>query len=138
MRLAASNDGIDHTGEIISFTAIGTGAGAANVPPRPWVCFTTGGTNNVVWQFPDGLQCQEQTLIATGDQLTTRVGDRFVLSRGRTHNSPDILPIPRAYKRRGQQLTISPTCEQKLNSIWYLLDLIYLYFALFNRNLFLL
>ena len=39
-RLAASSepDGTDHTGEIISFSDVGSGAGTD--PPRPWVCYT--------------------------------------------------------------------------------------------------
>ncbi len=94
MRLAASNEfGIDHTGEIISFTAIGTGAGAVTVLPRPWVCYTTDPTN-VEWQFPDGTTVPAAAAgsgAATGDQLNTRRIDvlQFALYRGPTHNSPD-------------------------------------------------
>ncbi len=93
MRLAASNEyGIDHTGEIISFTDIGTGAGAANVPPRPWGCYTTGDTNNVEWQFPGGTAVPAVVAPATGDYLYIRrpsADARVVLYRGPTHNSPD-------------------------------------------------
>ncbi len=93
MRLAASNEfGIDHTGEIISFTDIGTGAGTASVLPRPWVCYTTN-TNNVEWQFPGGTTVPAAAVgsgAATGDQLNTRRADvRVFLYRGPTHNSPD-------------------------------------------------
>ncbi len=91
VRLAASNEpsSIDHTGEIISFTDIGSGGGAPTYPPpRPWVCYTTN-TNNVVWQFPDGTAVPAGAEIATGDQLITRINERFVLLRGPTHNSPD-------------------------------------------------
>ena len=93
MRLAASNEPstTDHTGEIISFTAIGTGAGAVTVLPRPWICFTMD-TTNVVWQFPDGttVPAAVGNDPATGDQLNTRRADgRVLLYRGSTHNSPD-------------------------------------------------
>ncbi len=93
MRLAASNEyDIDHTGEIISFTDIGTGAGAANDPPRPWACYTTNNTN-VEWQFPDGTTVPpaDGDDPATGDQLYTRrdYNIRVLLYRGPTHNSPD-------------------------------------------------
>ncbi len=92
MRLAASNEGIDHTGEIISFTDIGTGAGAVTVLPRPWVCHTTD-INNVEWQFPDHGTTVPAAVgngAATGDELNTRrSGARVFLYRGSTHNSPD-------------------------------------------------
>ncbi len=93
MRLAASNEGIDHTGEIISFTAIGTGVGPVTALPRPWICFTTN-TNNVYveWQFPDGttVPAADGNDPATGDQLNTRRdGALLLLYRGPMHNSPD-------------------------------------------------
>ncbi len=90
MRLAASNEpGIDHTGEIISFTDIGPGGAAPPfTPPRPWVCSTTN-TANVVWQFPDGTTVPAGVEPATEDRLITRVGAPFILTRGPTHNSPD-------------------------------------------------
>ncbi len=92
MRLAASNEyGTDHTGEIISFTAIGTGVAPVTVLPRPWLCFTTN-TDNVEWQFPDRttVPAADGTEAATGDQLFTRRSGSFViLYRGPTHNSPD-------------------------------------------------
>ncbi len=93
MLLRASNEpsDTDHTGEIISFSDIGTGAAPASVPPRPWLCVTTG-TNNVVWQFPDGttVPAAGGPGAATGDQLNTRRDGAFVfLYRGPTHNSPD-------------------------------------------------
>ncbi len=93
MRLAASNEPstTDHTGEIISFSDIGPGGGASpyTTPPRPWICYTTGGTTNVEWQFPDRTTVPAGGDPATGDQLITRVGDLHILSRGPTHNSPD-------------------------------------------------
>ncbi len=93
MRLSASNEprSTDHTGEIISFTDIGTGAGDASVPPRPWVCYTTDITN-VEWQFPGGttVPAADGPDPATGDQLNTRhTSGRVILYRGPTHNSPD-------------------------------------------------
>ncbi len=93
MRLAAANEfGIDHTGEIISFSDIGTGVGPASVRPRPWVCTTTDSTN-VEWQFPDGTTVPAAAAgsgAATGDQLNTRRFDvRVALYRGPTHNRPD-------------------------------------------------
>ncbi len=90
MRLAASNEDspIDHTGEIISFSDIGTGAGAASNLPRPWICYNTN-INNVVWQFPDGTAVPAGVEPVTGDQLFTRVGAPRILSRGPTYNSPD-------------------------------------------------
>ncbi len=52
MRLAASNEpaSTDHTGEIISFSDIGSGAPGST---RPWACYTAGDATNVRWQFPD-------------------------------------------------------------------------------------
>ncbi len=93
MRLAASNEfGTDHTGEIISFTDIGAGVAPANVLPRPWICYTTGDSTNVEWQFPDGttVPAAVGNDPATGDQLNTRRSLAHVLLyRGPTHNSPD-------------------------------------------------
>ncbi len=94
MRLAATNEPstTDHTGEIISFSAIGSGAGAANVLPRPWVCYTTGDTTNVEWQFPSAtvVPAADGNDPATGNQLNTRRTSTLVLLyRGSTHNSPD-------------------------------------------------
>ncbi len=94
MRLSASNEPspIDHTGEIISFTDIGTGAGPSNVPPRPWICYTTNSTN-VEWQFLGATTVPAAVArsgAATGDQLNTRRFKlRVALYRGPTHNSPD-------------------------------------------------
>ncbi len=92
VELRASNEppGTDHTGEIISFSAVGSG-GALGILPRPWVCYTgTINSNGVEWQFPDGTTVPTGGLVATGDQLITRViGWGVALSRGPTHNSPD-------------------------------------------------
>ncbi len=89
MRLAASHEPgtANHTGEIISFTDIGSGADGN---PRPWVCYTTDNpTTNVEWQFPNGTTVPGGGEPATGDKLITRSSARFILSRGPTHNSPD-------------------------------------------------
>ncbi len=90
MRLAASNEplGTDHTGEIISFTAIGTGVAPLTVLPRPWICYTTN-IDNVEWQFPDGTTVPAGD-VANDDELITKVNNAGpALSRGPTHNSPD-------------------------------------------------
>ncbi len=90
VRIAAANEPvpIDHTGEIISFTDIGSGAGAANVPPRPWTCYNTN-INNVVWQFPGGAAVPSGDEPVTGDKLITRNNAPRILSRGPTYNNPD-------------------------------------------------
>ena len=66
MRLAASNedDGTDHTGEITSFTDIGSGD-ASGLPPRPWVCYTSD-FSNVEWQYPNGNAVPTQGGVAMG------------------------------------------------------------------------
>ena len=90
-QLAASNereDGTDHTGEIISFSDVGSGA-AGN--PRPWFCVTVQ-TGGVLWQGPGGsaLQFESRTL-ALQDELFIRDSPDFgvILHRGPTHFSPD-------------------------------------------------
>ncbi len=57
MRLAAANEYstlIDHTGDIVSFTAVGPRPGRC-----PWICYTTN-TTNVEWQFPNGTTVDER------------------------------------------------------------------------------
>ena len=90
-RLAASHEppDTDHTGEIISFSAVGSGATGL---PRPWVCYTEQ-TGSVVWQGPGGsaLQFEESRSVAVTDEVFIRdipnVG--VALYRGPTHFSPD-------------------------------------------------
>ena len=89
-RLAASNelDGTDHTGEIISFSDVGSGADGL---PRPWVCYTED-TGSVLWLFPDGSAFQlESRLLAVQDEVFIRDIPNFgvALHRGPTHFSPD-------------------------------------------------
>ena len=90
-RLAASNDpsDTDHTGEIISFSDVGSGVGTE--PPRPWVCYTAQ-TGSVVWQGPGGSALQfESRSVAVTDELFIRDVTNFgvALHRGPTHFSPD-------------------------------------------------
>ncbi len=89
LRASHEPEGTDHTGEIISFSAVGSGA--LGTLPRPWVCYTsTTNSAGVEWQFPDGTTVPTGGAVATGDQLITRViGGGVALSRGPTHNSPD-------------------------------------------------
>ena len=89
-RMAASNepDVTDHTGEIISFSAVGSGASGN---PRPWVCYTED-TGSVLWMFPDGSALQlESRSLAVQDELFSRDIPNFGVSlqRGPTHFSPD-------------------------------------------------
>ena len=91
VRLAASNEppDTDHTGEIISFSDVGSGAGTN--PPRPWVCFTAQ-TGSVLWLFPDGSALQfESRSLAVQDEVFIRDLPNFgvALYRGPTHFSPD-------------------------------------------------
>ena len=89
--LAASNefgDGTDHTGEIISFSDVGSGA---NGVPRPWFCFTVN-TDSVLWLFPNGSALQfESRLLAVQDEVFIRDVPNYgvALYRGLTHFSPD-------------------------------------------------
>ena len=93
VELRASNEppGTDHTGEIISFSAVGSGGGAPPYdPPRPWGCYLEGVAASARWQFPDGTTVGIGTPPAAGDQLiTTVVSGALALSRGSIHNSPD-------------------------------------------------
>ncbi len=52
-RLASPSESFDtdHTGEIISFSDVGPGAGTN--PPRPWYCYTND-PGRVRWLFPNG------------------------------------------------------------------------------------
>ncbi|XP_064386238.1 E-selectin-like [Halichondria panicea] len=90
IRLAASNepDGTDHTGEIISFSDVGSGASGQ---PRPWLCYTED-TGSVLWLFPDGSALQlESRSVAFQDEVFIRDVPNFavILYRGPTHFSPD-------------------------------------------------
>ncbi|XP_064386173.1 uncharacterized protein LOC135334783 [Halichondria panicea] len=90
IRLAASSepDGTDHTGEIISFSDVGSGA---NGLPRPWFCYTED-TGSVLWLFPNGSALQlESRVLAVQDEVFIRDVPNFgvALYRGPTHFSPD-------------------------------------------------
>ncbi len=56
LRESAEPVGTDHTGDIVSFTAVGTGK--PGTTPRPWVCYTQLPSGiiplNVDWYTPDG------------------------------------------------------------------------------------
>ena len=92
VRLAASNDpdGTDHTGEIISFSDVGSGHGT---DPPAWYCYTSK-TGGVVWQFPNGsaLPINLTKSVAVGDEVFISGVHNpgvVVLHRGPTHFSPD-------------------------------------------------
>ncbi len=98
VELRASNEdvGTDHTGDIVSLTAVGTGAGTD--PPRPWVCFTlplnTDPDSNVQWQTPDGANIARMSGTAPDNSVITRTFSNsgaagVVLSRGTGYFSPD-------------------------------------------------
>ncbi len=91
VELRASNElsGTDHTGDIVSFTAVGSGADGTT---RPWVCYTNGNPTNVKWQTPDGGAISTGDNVAPINSVVTRiVGDPsgVVLSRGTNYFSPD-------------------------------------------------
>ncbi len=89
LRAANEPPGTDHTGEVISFSDVGSGGGAPLYPPpRPWLCVTNN-PNGVRWLFPNGTKVETGSGVATGDQLfTTAISGALALYRGPTHNSP--------------------------------------------------
>ncbi len=96
VRLAAPNEPstTDHTGEIISFSDIGSGPVTSTNLPRPLYCYTSERTG-VVCQTPNGgsvtldttpgVFASENELIFTGPPDPTSVA----LLRGPDHFSPD-------------------------------------------------
>ncbi len=89
-RLASPTEppGTDHTGEIISFSDVGSGVGTN---PRAWYCYTSN-PGGVVWQFPNGSDVPIVTdKNAVGDDLFISgiYHTAVVLHRGSTHFSPD-------------------------------------------------
>ena len=98
LRESAEPSGTDHTGDIVSFTAVGTGADGTT--PRPWVCYTapiTPGRNephtNVEWQTPDGASIlfdttpiADNSIVARADGGTT---PGVILYRGTNYFFPD-------------------------------------------------
>ncbi len=89
-RLAASNEppGTDHTGEIISFSDVGSGV---DTNPPAWYCYTD--PSGAVWQGPSGSllpildrDAVDEELFISGIIINP---DAVVLHRGPTHFSPD-------------------------------------------------
>ncbi len=98
MRESAEPVGTDHTGDIVSFTAVGSGAPGTN--PRPWFCYTlplghnvdSPSPSNVEWQTPDGVDIVREDPPADNGVATRLVVGRIpgiVLSRGTNYFSPD-------------------------------------------------
>ncbi len=98
VELRAYNEpaGTDYTGDIVSFTVVGSGAGTD--PPRPWVCYTLPPTidpdSNVQWQTPDGANIERIGGTAPDNSVVTRTFSNsgaagVVLSRGTGYFSPD-------------------------------------------------
>ncbi|XP_064386348.1 sushi, von Willebrand factor type A, EGF and pentraxin domain-containing protein 1-like [Halichondria panicea] len=90
IRLAASNEppGTDHTGEIISFSDVGSGVGT---DPRAWYCYTN--PTGAVWQGPGGstLPIVLGRAAVRNELFISGIinPDAVVLHRGPTHFSPD-------------------------------------------------
>ena len=92
MRESAEPADTDHTGDIVSFTAVGSGAGSSSDRPRPWVCYTSpiNVPTNVEWRTPDGVTIPSRSNEALDDSIVTRtVSGGLVLSRGINYFSPD-------------------------------------------------
>ena len=97
LRESAEITGTDHTGDIVSFTAVGSGAEGTS--PRPWVCYTSPfGTDslpaptNVEWQTPDGVNIVRGNSPADDGVATRLVSGPtpgIVLARGTNYFSPD-------------------------------------------------
>ncbi len=97
VELRASNEpaNTDRTGDIVSFTDVGTGAGTD--PPRPWVCFTlppNTDPSNVQWQTPDDANIGRMSGNAPDNSVITRTFSNgnaagVVLYRGTGYLSPD-------------------------------------------------
>ena len=91
LKESAEPPGTDHTGDIVNFPAVGSGA--EGTTPRPWVCYTLPnniGPTNVQWETPDGVTIPSGGIVASNDSVVTRViGGGVVLSRGTNYFSPD-------------------------------------------------
>ncbi len=94
MRESAEPAGTDHTGDIVSFTKVGSGA--YGTIPRPWFCYTHSTSNNptnVEWQTPDGVTIPTGDIVAPDNSIVTRSVNVYpsgiVLSRGTDYFSPD-------------------------------------------------
>ncbi len=95
LRESAEPVGTDHTGDIVSFTAVGSGAEGTS--PRPWVCYTlpvndNNDPTNVEWQTPDGVNIVRGDP-PVNDGVATRLirgqTPGIVLSRGTNYFSPN-------------------------------------------------
>ncbi len=97
VELRASNEpaGTNHTGDIVTFTAVGSGADGTI---RPWVCYTlplnTDPDSNVQWQTPDGANIGRMSGNAPDNSVITRPFSNsgaagLVLYRGTGYFSPD-------------------------------------------------
>ncbi len=93
MRESAEPFGTDHTGDIVSFTAVGTGE--PGTTPRPWVCYTQPSgiiPLNVDWYTPDGAVVPYTNVPAT-DGISQYINGGSdpgnVLLRGINYYSPD-------------------------------------------------
>ena len=97
LRESAETAGTDHTGDIVSFTAVGSGAGTAR--PRPWLCYTLplstdNFPTNAHWQTPNGTNIErDPNTPAAADDIVTRsfngATPGVVLYRGTNYFSPD-------------------------------------------------
>ncbi len=92
-RIAGSNKNspIDHTGDIFSFSDVGSGAGAFDAPPRPLVCYSSDITD-LQWLFPNGSAVGMQGSGNAGNnQMFFRAIDYLgiALYRGTNYNAPD-------------------------------------------------
>ena len=93
MRESAEPTGTDHTGDIVSFTAVGSGAAGS---PRPWICYTLPtftNPTNVEWQTPDGVTIATGSSPANDNSIVTRrdggATSGVILYRGTNYFSPD-------------------------------------------------
>ena len=96
LRESVEPAGTDHTGDIVSFTDVGSGSGN----PRPWVCYTAPFTSdissphsNVEWQTPGSASIPSGTTPAVDNSIITRSfgggTPGVLLARGTNYFSPD-------------------------------------------------
>ncbi len=99
LRESAEPVGTDHTGDIVSFTALGSGD--TGTSPHPWICYTAPNNINpinVEWQTPDGVHIMRDLVaaMAPNNTVITRsyAGEGgnnpgVILYRGTNYFSPD-------------------------------------------------